>query len=85
MTIDEFPSSRWVEDGVQWFLFTYLWEKWGGKGLQFETEKLTDMAKSIVKNGGVLCLEVVPEPTGEILPQHLKQISAVGRKLGKVK
>lgn len=85
MTIDEFPSSRWVEDGVQWFLFTYLGEKWGGKGLQFETEKLTDMAKSIVKNGGVLCLEVVPEPTGEILPQHLKQISAVGRKLGKVK
>ena len=85
MTIDEFPSGRWVEDGVQWFLFTYLGEKWGGKGLQFETEKLTEMAKSIVKNGGVLCLEVVPEPTGEILPQHLEQIRAVGRKLGKVK
>ena len=31
-TIDEFPSSRWVEEGVQWFLFTYLGEKWGRKG-----------------------------------------------------
>ena len=85
MTIDEFPSSRWVEDGVQWFLFTYLGEKWGGKGHQFETDKLTEMAKKIVSNEGVLCLEVVPEPTGGILPQHLEQIKAVGRKLGKVK
>ena len=84
-TIDEFPEGRWVADGVQWFLFTYLGEKWGGKGQQFETEKLTQMAEKIVKNGGVLCLEVVPEPTGEILPHHLEQIKAVGRKLGKVK
>ncbi len=30
MTIDEFTSSRWVAPGVQWFLFTYLGEKWGG-------------------------------------------------------
>jgi len=34
-TIDEFPSERWVADGVQWFLFTYLGEKWGGLGQQF--------------------------------------------------
>jgi len=84
-TIDEFPSGRWVADGVQWFLFTYLGEKWGGKGQQFETEKLTGMAEEIVKNEGVLCLEVVPEATGEILPHHLEQIKAVGKKLGKVR
>lgn len=83
-TIDEFPSGRWVEDGVQWFLFTYLGEKWGGKGQQFETDKLTAMAEKIVKSEGVLCLEVVADATGEILPHHLEQIKAVGKKLGKV-
>jgi hypothetical protein len=84
-TIDEIPSSRWVEDGVQWFLFTYLGEKWGGKGQQFKTEVLTAKAKQIVDNGGVLCLEVVPDVNGNILPHHLDQIKAVGKTLGKVR
>jgi hypothetical protein len=83
MTIDEFPSSRWVEPGVQWFLFTYLGEKWGGHGSQFKTEDLVEKAKQIVKNEGVLCLEVVVTPKGEILPHHFEQIKAVGRGLGK--
>lgn len=84
-TIDEFPSSRWVEAGVQWFLFTYLGEKWGGKGQQFETEVLVDKARMIVKNEGVLCLEVVTDAKGNILPHHLEQIEAVGKALGKVR
>ena len=84
-TIDEIPSSRWVEDGVQWFLFTYLGEKWGGKGQQFKTEVLTEKAKQIVDNGGVLCLEVVVDAKGNILPHHLEQIKAVGKTLGKVR
>jgi hypothetical protein len=83
MTIDEFPSSRWVEPGVQWFLFTYLGEKWGGHGSQFKTEDLVEKAKRIVENEGVLCLEVVVTPKGEILPHHLEQIKAVGKGLGK--
>lgn len=84
-TIDEFPDGRWAADGVQWFLFTYLGEKWGGKGQQFKTEKLTGMAQKIVKNGGVLCLEVVPEATGEILPHHLEQIKAVAKELKNIR
>lgn len=80
-TIDEFPTDRWVEDGVQWFLFTYLGEKWGGKGQQFETDKLASMAEKIVKGGGVLCLEVVADAGGEILPHHLEQIKEVGKYL----
>jgi hypothetical protein len=84
-TIDEIPSSRWVEDGVQWFLFTYLGEKWGGKGQQFKTEELTEKAKRIVDNGGVLCLEVVVDAKGNILPHHLEQIKAVGKALGKAR
>jgi hypothetical protein len=82
-TIDEFPSSRWVEPGVQWFLFTYLGEKWGGSGSQFKTEDLVLKAKEIVKKEGVLCLEVVVNAKGEILPHHLEQIKAVGKGLGK--
>lgn len=80
-TIDEFPSDRWVEDGVQWFLFTYLGEKWGGKGQQFETDELASMAEKIIKGGGVLCLEVVVDAKGEILPHHLEQIKEVGQNL----
>lgn len=83
MTIDEFPASRWVEPGVQWFLFTYLGEKWGGHGSQFKTEDLVEKAKQIVQNEGVLCLEVVVTPKGDILPHHLEQIKAVGKGLGK--
>ena len=83
-TIDEFPSGRWIEDGVQWFLFTYLGEKWGGKGQQFETDKLSSMAEKIVKSEGILCLEVVVDATGEILPHHLEQIKEVGRNLEKI-
>lgn len=82
-TIDEFPASRWVEDGVQWFLFTYLGEKWGGSGQQFRTGDLADMAKKIVGNDGVLCLEVVTDVKGNILPHHLEQIREVAKVLGK--
>ena len=84
-TIDEYPSSRWVEDGVQWFLFTYLGEKWGGKGQQFRSEELVDKAGRIVENDGVLCLEVITDGQGNILPHHFEQIKAVGKELGKVK
>ncbi|HPF52514.1 MAG TPA: alpha-L-fucosidase [Draconibacterium sp.] len=84
-TIDEFPTNRWVEDGVQWFLFTYLGEKWGGKGQQFETDKLVEMATKIVENEGVLCLEVVTNTEGEILPHHLEQIKQVGKSIGKTR
>jgi hypothetical protein len=84
-TIDEIPESRWVEKGVQWFLFTYLGEKWGGSGQQFKTEELVSKAKQIADKGGVLCLEVVPDAKGNILPHHLEQIRAVGSALGKTK
>jgi hypothetical protein len=83
MTIDEYPASRWVEPGVQWFLFTYLGEKWGGSGSQFNTEDLAEMARKIVENDGVLCLEVVVNPKGMIVPHHLEQVKAVGKALGK--
>ncbi len=82
-TINEYPEDRWVEKGVQWFLFTYLGEKWGGKGLQFETDSLVYKAQKIVSNDGVLCLEVVTTPEGEILPHHLDQITAVGKMAAK--
>ena len=51
---------------------------------QFETDTLTSMANKIVQNEGVLCLEVVADATGEILPHHLEQIKEVGRKLEKI-
>ena len=43
------------------------------------------MVEEIVNNEGVFCLEVVPVAIGEILPHHMEQIKAVGKKLGKVR
>ena len=57
----------------------------GGKGQQFKTEVLISKAKQIVDNGGVLCLEVVVDVRGNILPHHLEQVQAVGKALGRVK
>jgi hypothetical protein len=84
-TIDEYPSSRWAEEGVQWFLFTYLGEKWGGHGQQFITDSLVNKAVNIVESKGVLCLEVVTDAKGEILPAHFGQIKAVGDELKKLR
>lgn len=84
-TLNEMPSGRWIAEGVQWFTFTYLGEKWGGKGQQFKTNELIEKAEQIVKNEGVLCLEIVADAKGNILPHHLEQITAVGKKLGKIK
>ncbi|MDD4189754.1 MAG: hypothetical protein PHI28_00345 [Mangrovibacterium sp.] len=39
-------NGRWVEDGVQWFLFTYLGEQWAGKGQQFEIDSLVVSAST---------------------------------------
>jgi hypothetical protein len=39
------------------------------------------MAEKIVKNEGVLCLEVVTNTEGEILPHHLEQIRQVGKRI----
>ncbi len=80
-TIDENPSSRWAENGIQWFLFTYLGEKWGGHGQQFDTDSLVNKAVNIVNNEGVLCLGVVADSKREVLPGHFDQIKDVGEKL----
>ena len=84
-TIDEYPSSRWAEEGVQWFLFTYLGEKWGGHGQQFITDSLVNKAVNIVESKGVLCLEVVTDAKGGILPAHFGQIKAIGDELKKLR
>jgi len=39
------------------------------------------IAKQIVKNEGELCLEVVVNAKGEILPHHLEHIKSVGKAL----
>lgn len=80
-TIDEFPRQRWTEEGAQWFMFTYLGEKWGGSGQQFETDSLVHMTKKIVKSKGVLCLEVATDKTGAIVSHQYEQIREVGKEL----
>lgn len=63
---------------VRLYLCFHLGKKWGGKGQQFDTDSLVNMTRKIVEKEGALCLEVVTDPKGEILPHHLAQISTIG-------
>jgi hypothetical protein len=51
------PEGRWV-DGAQCHIWTFLGEFWSQPGTRFEDGVISDYAKKVTKNGGVLTLEV---------------------------
>ena len=53
--IGQLPESRWVVDGAQWFLFTYLGKWWGDGGTRYQTGELTRWAEKVFEKEGVLC------------------------------
>ena len=60
-------------------VYLFSGQKVKAKGQQFETDDLVEKAEKIIQNEGVLCLEVVTNTEGEILPHHLEQIRQVGK------
>jgi len=79
--IVQVPQSRWVVNGVQWFLFTYLGESWSKPGIRFKTADLVQWAQKVFANDGVICLDIHADKTGAIDPDHIKQVQAVRKVL----
>jgi hypothetical protein len=75
--IEQVPQNRWVVDGVQWFLFTYLGESWSRAGKRFETRQLEQWAEKVFAKGGVICFDVHADKSGAISPDHINQSRAV--------
>jgi hypothetical protein len=82
--IVQVPQRRWVVDGVQWFLFTYLGESWSKAGKRFETRQLELWAEKVFAKGGVICFDVHADKGGAVLPDHISQSRAVRKIFEKV-
>ena len=74
--IVQVPQKRWVVDGVQWFLFTYLGETWGKKGMRFKTPELVKWSQKVFANDGVICFDIQADKTGTINRDHIIQVQA---------
>ncbi len=75
--IIQVPKDRWVVDGVQWFLFTYLGENWSKAGLRFNTPELVDWSQKVFAKEGVICFDIHATKAGAIDPDHIRQVIAV--------
>jgi hypothetical protein len=75
--IDQIPESRWVVDGVQWFLFTYLGDWWSKGGTRFNANDLTAWAKKVFQKEGVICFDIHADKSGAIDPDQILQVRAV--------
>ncbi|MCK9411244.1 MAG: alpha-L-fucosidase [Prolixibacteraceae bacterium] len=75
--IVQVPQSRWVVDGVQWFLFTFLGEWWGRAGMRFKTKELIKWSEKVFEKDGVICFDIHTDKSGAIEPDHIRQVQAV--------
>ncbi len=83
--IGQLPESRWVVDGAQWFLFTYLGKWWGDGGTRYNTAELVGWAEKVFEKEGVLCFDIHAGNTGAIDPEQIAQVKAVKEKLERVR
>ncbi len=81
--IVQIPKNRWVVDGVQWFLFTYLGESWSKAGMRFKTGELVQWAEKVFAQQGVICFDIHADKRGAIDPDHIRQVHAVREVLDK--
>ncbi len=83
--IGQLPGSRWVLDGAQWFLFTYLGKWWGEGGIRYGTKQLADWAEKVFEKEGVLCFDIHADKLGAVDPEQIEQVKAVKERLEKLK
>lgn len=84
-SIGQMPKDRWVVDGVQWFLFTYLGKSWSTGETRFTTAALTDWAEKVFEKDGVICFDLNVQKNGAINPAHLEQVNAVSSVLKEIR
>jgi len=82
--IGQLPESRWVVDGAQWFLFTYLGKWWGNGETRYKTDELASWAEKVFEKEGVLCFDIHADSTGAIVPAQIEQVKAVKEKFEEV-
>lgn len=75
--IIQVPQSRWVVNGVQWFLFTYLGKTWSQGGTRFTNQELTQWAEKVYAKDGVICFDINADKTGAVNPDHIAQVKVV--------
>ena len=75
--IGQIPEGRWVVDGAQWFLFTYLGTWWSKADTRYTTKELTDWAEKVFNREGVLCFDIHADKTGAIAHEQIDQVKAV--------
>lgn len=83
--IVQIPQSRWVVEGVQWFIFTYLGSSWSKDGTRFKTPQLEQWAEKIFKKKGVICFDINVDKTGLVNPEHIAQVKAIRETFERVK
>ena len=83
--IVQVPQSRWVIDGVQWFIFTYLGSSWSKDGIRFKTSELEQWADKIFEKEGVICFDINATKTGAVNPDHIGQVKAVRERFEKAR
>ena len=83
--IIQVPENRWVADGVQWFLFTYLGNSWSQDGSRFETTALVKWAENVFENEGVICFDINADKSGAINADHVRQVREVKNAFDKSK
>lgn len=83
--IVQVPESRWVVEGVQWFIFTYLGSSWSKDGTRFKTSELEQWAEKVFAKDGVICFDINADKTGAINPDHIAQVKAIRETFEKVR
>jgi hypothetical protein len=83
-SLDFVPDNRWIQ-GAQCHLWTYLGDSWNRSGLRFDNDEISDYAKKVTANGGVMTFEVGTRGTppesnsilGEIDPMQVRQVQFI--------
>ena len=83
---DEVPTTRFVDGGKQWHIFSYLGYNdanfsvlsgWGKDKCRYSKEYLYNFVKTATENEGVVTIEVCMDRYGNISPAHLNVLKAL--------
>ncbi len=84
--LDQLPPSRFIDEGKQWHIFTYLGyntntfgvhDGWGRGGSRFTKEFLYDYVKAATDREGVVTLDVKMDRSGQIDPVQLETLKVL--------
>lgn len=84
--LDEIPQGRFIDDGKQWHIFTYMGydnetfgvhDGWGKPGCRFTKEYLYDFVKTATDKGGIVTLDVCMDRYGNFNEQQFDTLGVL--------